>query len=772
MSINDYPKIALFWLIPVVLLFLLILFPYGKKERKAVSDGEGIFLSNIENFRAVSLILILTVCYASFFPHVTNDNGRLRSLFKLWYYYDSRVDRNAYLMMYAQVLMSSLCYFFTGMCAYGNRMLFRRKWLLVLPAATISIMACIGVGTSDNINVRKRELFHILDVAVHYLLGIFVVMAILYTVYKILRKILKNDTVSIVIVLILSLFHPTLELGQYFPGVSILEWGANAPLFPIGMLVMKHKDKLIPKGKRSAVIYSIVCSFMTVLSVVVLLRLVPWAIRIAGISAPRSNGCDIDMYASGRYGAFIERVARYQCITYLVLGLSICMLLVLAASRIRTGNKVSGFIREYSADIVVFHFCLYLIFIRRNILSVLEKLTFKYPAVEWYVWLITLMLTFIIVSALLAVILRKLVGGRIDRKISKRFPHKVKEEKERPMSVRAVRILIAAVALVAGVVFVASMATKDSSVDGLWESVGAGDKYMVYIQDDIVVLMSVDKDTGATKVLWGGSFARDSEGLTSAGYTSTYDNILTSICAGSYSPRDVQRKVSLRYSLGILTFRRETSSEDIRFVRSHGDNKELEERMTSDLETYSETAFEPSFSRGRFWVFDLEDMPGRNLVAIEITNKNPYRICVPMVGASDVGVDNFRLDDFGTINAGETQIILYIGNRELGDTPIFRLSVVDDYVTPEDPNSLIEITSSEVRTDDSGAVDSVYFEYTSEEHGYDGVFVVLFYKDGDLVGGGYNYMDSPEHTGDDTYSFYIDEITEITDYDSYEIRIQ
>ena len=295
---------------------------------------------------------------------------------------------------------------------------------------------------------------------------------------------------------------------------------------------------------------------------------------------------------------------------------------------------------------------------------------------------------------------------------------------------------------------------------------------MVYIQDDIVVLMSVDKETGTTKVLWGGSFARDSEGLTSAGYTSTYDNILTSICAGSYSPRDVQRKVSLRYSLGILTFRRETSSEDIRFVRSHGDNKELEERMTSDLETYSEAAFEPSFSRGRFWVFGLEDMPIRNLVAIEITNKNPYRICVPMVGASDVGVENFRLDDFGTINAGETQIILYIGNRELGDTPIFRLSVVDDYVTPVDPNSLIEITSSEVRTDDSGAVDSVYFEYTSEEHGYDGVFVVLFYKDGDLVGGGYNYMDSPERTGDDTYSFYIDRITEITDYDSYEIRIQ
>lgn len=777
MSINDYPKIALFWLIPVVLLFLLILFPYGKKERKAVSDGDGIFLSNIENLRAVSLILILTVCYASFFPYVPNDNGRLRSLFKLWYYYDSRVNNISYLMMYAQILMCSLCYFFTGMCAYANRVFIRRKWLLILPAATIAIMACIGVSASSNMIVRKRELFYILNLAVHYLIGIFVVMAILFTVYKILRKLLKNDTVPIVIVLLLSLFHPALEispLGRYFPGANILEWGANAPLFPIGMLVMKYKNKLIPKGKRSVVIYSIICSFTAVLSVVVILKLVPWAIRIAGISAPRSNGCDIDLYSSGRYEAFIESVARYQCITYLALGSSICMLLVLAASRIRTGNKVSGFIREYSADIVVFHFCLYLIFIRRNILSVLEKFTFKYPAVRWYIWLIALMLIFIIVSALLAVILRKLIGGRIDRKISERFPHKVKEEKERPMSVRTGRILIAAVALVAGVLFIASIATKDSSVDGLWESVGAGDKYMVYIRDDIVVLMSVDKETGTTKVLWGGSFARDSESLTSAGYTSAYDNILTSICAGSYSPRDLQHKVSLRYSLGVLTFRRETSSEDIRFVRSHGDNKELEERMTSDLEIYSDAAREPSFSRGRFWVFDFEDMSGPDLVAIEITNRNPYRISVPMVGASDVGVDNFRLDEFGSINAGETQIILYIGSRshDLGDTPIFRLSVLDDYVSNVDPNSLIEIASSEVRTDDSGAVDSVYFEYTSEEHGYDGVFVVLFYKDGDLVGGGYNYMDSPEHTGDGTYSFYIDEITEITDYDSYEIRIQ
>lgn len=32
MSINDYPKIALFWLIPVVLLFFGVLFPYGKKN--------------------------------------------------------------------------------------------------------------------------------------------------------------------------------------------------------------------------------------------------------------------------------------------------------------------------------------------------------------------------------------------------------------------------------------------------------------------------------------------------------------------------------------------------------------------------------------------------------------------------------------------------------------------------------------------------------------------------------------------------------------------
>lgn len=685
------------------------------------------------------------------------------------------VNNISYLMMYAQILMSSLCYFFTGMCAYGNRVLIRRKWLLILPAATIAIMACISVGTSSNMNVRKRELFFILYNSVRYLLGIFVVMAILYTVYTILRKILKNDTVSMIIILILSLFHPTLELGplvHYFPGVSILEWGANAPLFPIGMLVMKHKDKLIPKGKRSSVIYSIICSFTAMLSVVVIIKLVPWAISIAGISAPRSNGCDIDMYASGRYEAFIERVARYQCITCLVLGLSICMLLVLAASRLRTGNKVTGFIREYSTDIVVFHFCLYLIFIRRNILSVLEKFTFKYPAVEWYVWLIAMMFILIVVSAVLAVILRKLIGGRIDRKISERFPRKEKEVKERVMSVRSRRILIAAVALVAGVVFVASMATKDSSVNGLWESVGAGDKYMVYIQDDIVVLMSVDKKTGTTKVLWGGSFARDSENLTSVGYTSSYDNILTSICAGSYSPRDVKRKVSLRYSLGILTFRREISSEDIRFVRSHSNDEALEERLAGNLKTYSEADRDPSFSRGRTWIFDQEGTLQEELVAIEITNKNPYRISVPMVVASDIGVDDFRLEDFGSINAGETQIIFYIGSRELGDSPVYRLSVLDDYVSNVDPNSLIEITSSEVRTDSNGAVESVYFEYTSETRGYDGVFVVIFYKDGDLVGGGYNYMDNPEQTGDDSYSFYIDDLTEITDYDSYEIRIQ
>jgi hypothetical protein len=100
------------------------------------------------------------------------------------------------------------------------------------------------------------------------------------------------------------------------------------------------------------------------------------------------------------------------------------------------------------------------------------------------------------------------------------------------------------------------------------------------------------------------------------------------------------------------------------------------------------------------------------------------------------------------------------------------MSVLDDYVNAEDPNDFIEITTSDIRTDSSGAVDSVYFEFTCEESLPNGVFVVLFYKDGDLVGAGYNYSSNPKNIGEDTYSYTIFDISSVTDYDDYEIRMQ
>jgi len=782
MSSNDYVGVALSWVITVAVLFCAILFPYRKKDREIAVGKDELFSVNIDYFRATALILILIVCYGSFYAFCSelNDGGK-SSLIREWNYGEPGAFPGSCLMMFAQFLMCSICYFFTGMCAYKNRMLFRRKWLLILPAAVTVITVSLRVAARTRMNGKlminiRYESIYTLHYWIHYLVGIFTVMAILYTVYIILRKILRNDLIPLIIILILSLFHPTVTLfafKYYKPYVSILKWGANAPLFPIGMLVMKHKDKLIPKGKRSTVIYTIVCSFMAVLSLVVLFNLVQWAIRIARVPAPHSSGCFLDGYGEARYTAFIERVSGYQCITYLVLGLSLSMLLVFAASRIRMGNKLTGLITEYSSEILIFHFCLYFFFIYTRMDTDLDELAFKYPSLPDYIWPVIVMVVMLLVSVFMAVVFRKLIGNRIDKKIVTRFPVKKKEVKEIVISGRRKRIMIASVLIVAVALLVTSVATKDSSIDGLWESIGSEDKYVAYIKDDIVVLMRLSKNGGSPYVMWGGSIGLDSEGLTTAKYTSSYDTALASVSAGYYRPQSGRHTVMFKYSLGVLTFSRQTSSEQIRFIRSYSDHKDIEEKMLSDLQIYNETDYTPSFSRGRTWIFDYEGMFRHNLVAIEISNKNPYRISVPMICASNAEVDTFRLDDFGSINAGETQIILYASGWDLTSSdPFLSMSVLDDYVNAEDPNDFIEITTSDIRTDSSGAVDSVYFEFTCEESLPNGVFVVLFYKDGDLVGAGYNYSSNPKNIGEDTYSYTIFDISSVTDYDDYEIRMQ
>lgn len=132
--------------------------------------------------------------------------------------------------------------------------------------------------------------------------------------------------------------------------------GASIPLFPLGMLVMKYKDKILPKTKKGLLIHIALWIMIGGMSFYALSGLQKLLLARKGLHISDGYSCmpDEDF---GRKTAMLEKIYKTECIPWLIFGLSLCMLLLIASRYCGSGNPVTRFCRENCYLITVLLFC-------------------------------------------------------------------------------------------------------------------------------------------------------------------------------------------------------------------------------------------------------------------------------------------------------------------------------------------------------------------------------------------------------------------------------
>ncbi len=414
------------WIIAVVALLCLTVFP-GK--RKILQD-EDVVTDAAKNIMVVSMTLML-IMYPIFsgntwghhkyyellaekHPDVVSRYLKTIRYLRIERHDDISFDLS--LGVYALVILCSVFLFFTGMYVYKNGIKIRHKMFLILPV----VMSVIGVAyqvslydrlwAKDPSNLVLSMIFGITEYLIEYLMSTAVMIVILYLIYKVLKMVLRNELIPLIIILILSFFPSEYELMQGAKEYDLLKlvWGANIPLFPVGMLVMKYKDKLLPKAYKQTIIWSIVWTVSGAASLMILL-----SHKGPGISGAREfclTDSEITVYSSSD-DILINRISVAMAIPWLILGLAIVMLFLNIALRIKTGNKFTLFLRKHLFIVLILHLCNYIryySFFTDCVKDLLSKVKIENAFITSVVWM------FIYFG--IAVVLKRCVTDRIGAK--------------------------------------------------------------------------------------------------------------------------------------------------------------------------------------------------------------------------------------------------------------------------------------------------------------------------------------------------------------------
>lgn len=425
---------VIIWIVAAIVLLSVMTFP-GKSR---MLSGEDEVADAAKNFIAVSLLLML-IMYPLYsdksygtdlyyrilvrdYPVDLSDivSHYLRTIRYIQIEKNDAVSFELFLGFYAFIILCSVFLFFTGMYVYKNGLKIRHKILLILPV----VMSVVGVAdlaasykkllAKDPGNLVLSVTLRLTGIIIEYLASTAVMIVILYLVYKILKTILRCEILPLIIVLILSFFSPEYwnSRGVRVPDLTCFIWGANIPLFPIGMLVMKYKDKFLPKSLKWTVIWSVAWTGLGAASFYTLMNLQSFFIKQSGISVPGGGcGVDVEPYTYFDTDKLIVRVSRATAIPWLILGLSIVMLLLLISLRIKTGNKFTLFLRKHIEIVLILSLCQYIC--RYNIYvdpvkDLLAKIRIEDPVITSVVWLL--------IYFCLAVVLKRFVLDRIKAK--------------------------------------------------------------------------------------------------------------------------------------------------------------------------------------------------------------------------------------------------------------------------------------------------------------------------------------------------------------------
>ena len=273
--------------------------------------------------------------------------------------------------VYMAVILTSVFCFFAGAALYGNRLRLRHKIFLLVPVLAFAAVAVYTYysrfgGRLKGHNYFRFLLIYLEDSIVVYLFGSFIMITLLYGIYRALRKITGKELFALIVILVLSFFPPFVRIindgmMRSGPELRYLLLGPGIPLFPLGMLVMKYKDKLLPKTKKGALIYLV--SWLTVgaVSFYALDGIQKLLLKMAGLRISDGYSCipDEDF---GRKTAMLEKIYKAECIPWLIFGLSLGMLILLAVSYFRTGNPVTRFCRKNCYLITVLLFSRHIVY--------------------------------------------------------------------------------------------------------------------------------------------------------------------------------------------------------------------------------------------------------------------------------------------------------------------------------------------------------------------------------------------------------------------------
>ena len=275
--------------------------------------------------------------------------------------------------VYTAVILTSVFCFFAGAALYGNRLRLRlrHKIFLLIPVLAFAITAVYTYfsrfgGRLKGHNYFRFLLIYLEDSIVVYLFGSFIMIALLYGIYRALRKITGKELFALIVILVLSFFPPFVRIVndgmmRRGPELRYLLLGPGIPLFPLGMLVMKFKDKILPKTKKGALIYF--ASWLTVgaVSFYALDGIQKLLLNQAGLRISDGYTCmpDEDF---GRKTAMLEKIYKAECIPWLIFALALCMLILAAAQYIRPGNLVTRFFRKNCYLITVFLFSRHIVY--------------------------------------------------------------------------------------------------------------------------------------------------------------------------------------------------------------------------------------------------------------------------------------------------------------------------------------------------------------------------------------------------------------------------
>ena len=377
---------VLFWILAGIGILCVIVFPGKKNGALAVPEKEKSISDDACNIAVTTFILTQMLFplygYYMFYARYPNSDSTwknnsfgeeiVRILTQININFINQFDNKPENSVYGFVVLTAVFCFFAGMSLYKRGVKTGHKIFLLIPLLTMAVTAG-RLFNSYKYAKRKPGYFLLyefmvqLDVIVRYLCGALFMIAVLYGIYLLLKKLLHNELIPLVLILILSFFAPDIRVIR--DGVNIghdamlriMVFGPDIPLFPIGMLVMKYKDKIMPKTKKGIILHLVMWLCVGGISFYSLYGLQFFLIKQAGLSP--TDALTDDWYDGlGAKLSKLEEIYKVDSIPWLIFCLAVSMLILIITLLVRTGNPVTKFFREHCYLISVLLFSRHVFF--------------------------------------------------------------------------------------------------------------------------------------------------------------------------------------------------------------------------------------------------------------------------------------------------------------------------------------------------------------------------------------------------------------------------